>query len=72
MENKKEIVEKLEVLVKATRFGSNIEQIKLVKNERGEFLMVERQNCEPTMINVTADSGAAMIIDFSKWLDKVL
>lgn len=67
MENKKEIVEKLYELIKVTRFGGDIDN--MTYDDVNELILI---NDGEHKINVACDSGAAMIIDFSKWLREVL
>ncbi len=64
MENKNEIVLRLKHLLKAARVGNDIEDMFL--DEKQEILTIQHKGGSKRKINVTADSGIAIIIDVLK------
>lgn len=61
MENKYEIVKKLEELLKACRMS--VGNLEYVEDEYGEYVIVTYSNGYNRKINVTGDSGRGMILD---------
>ncbi len=72
MEDKLEVVQNLETLLKSTREFDDLKQLKFVDNDRGEFVEVyfkDRKYLDPDyIINVTCDSGIAIIRDVMRVL----
>lgn len=64
-ENKKEILQKLNTLLKATRAGSGIKDLALSGDERIVTIHFSQGS---RSVNVEADSGCAMIMDIVKAL----
>lgn len=66
-ESKIAVIGNLETLLKSTRAFHDIDQLEYVKNDRGEFIEVyfkDRPYEKPDYtINVTADSGIALVMD---------
>lgn len=70
-EDKNRIALAMEELLQTTHFGRDIECITYSQTDDGdENLIVIWENGYTEMINITADSGMAMIIDLAKWLQK--
>ena len=68
-ENKQDIALYMQDLLKLTRFGQDLERLDYVTNDFGdETLRIAWNSGYKEYINVTADSGIAMIIDLAKWL----
>ena len=69
-ENKSVIAKHIEELLKCTRFGQDLVSVEYDNNHSctNEYLIITWENGHIEMINVTADSGLAMIIDLAKWL----
>lgn len=65
-ENKKEIVIRLGILLKATRAGDDIEMLALSEDEN--FVTIIWENGYRKNVSVEADSGIAMIRDIIKVL----
>lgn len=61
MENKKDIVMRLKLLLNATRAGEDIKKMDLT--EEGHFVMIQWENGCTQKVNIVADSGVAIIID---------
>lgn len=61
MENKKDIVMRLTILLKATRAGSGIE--KLVLSEDQKTVTIEFSSGGSRDVNVDCDSGIALVQD---------
>lgn len=61
MENKKEIVARLKLLLAATRAGSNIEKLVLSEDERSVTIQFKAGGSRT--VNIDADSGIAIICD---------
>ena len=69
-EDKMSIACYIETLLKHTRFGQDLHRIEYFKNDLGyETLRITWNTGYKEYINVTADSGIAMIIDVAKWLE---
>lgn len=64
MENKKEIVTRLKILLNATRAGEDIKKMELT--EGGDFVVLQRENGCTQEVNIAADSGVALISDVLK------
>ncbi len=66
-ENKVEVVQNLETLLKSTREFSDIDHLSYVEMDRGEFVLVYFKNrtySDPDYtIEVTWDSGIAIVMD---------
>ena len=73
-ENKELIAKHMYELLKQTRFGNNLRDVRYIpivnmaSQLEKEILSIEWDNGYTETINVTADSGLAMIIDLAKWL----
>ncbi len=65
-ENKKEIVGRLSILLKATRAGWNLDRLKLSEDQK-EVLIIFRTGCEKR-VNIECDSGIAVIKDVIRGL----
>lgn len=61
MENKKDIVARLKLLLIATRAGSNIEALLLSDDEC--FVTIQFKTGVSRVVNIEADSGIAIIRD---------
>lgn len=61
MENKKDIVARLKLLLIATRAGANIEGLILSEDER--FITIKFKKGGSREVNVEGDSGYAIICD---------
>lgn len=66
MENKKEIVTRLKLLLIATRAGQGIENLKLSEDERNVAICFK--GGEIRLVNVEADSGISLIRDVCRCL----
>lgn len=66
MENKKEIVARLKLLLMATRAGSDIEEMELSEDESSVSIVF--RNGGIRNINVECDSGIALIRDVCQTL----
>lgn len=64
MENKKDIVARLKLLLIATRAGSDLED--LVLSEDQDTVTVQFKNGAARIVNIEADSGVAIIRDVLK------
>lgn len=64
MENKNKIVSLLKDLLKATRAGSNIED--MLFDEKKEKVEIQYEDGSKRKVDVAADSGIAMIVDVLK------
>lgn len=64
MENKKDIVVRLKLLLIATRAGSNIEDLLLSEDE--QFVTIMFKEGGSRRANVVGDSGYAIILDVMK------
>lgn len=64
MENKKDIVARLSLLLKVTRAGCNIEKLELSEDE--EYVIIKFLNGGTRRVCVEADSGIALIRDVIK------
>lgn len=62
-ENKEEIAEKLEELLQMTRAGEDIESIRYEYDAYEEYVRVVFKNGYTKIIDVTCDSGHALIKD---------
>ena len=60
-ENKKEIVGRLSILMKATRAGWDLDRLKLSEDQK-EVLVIFRSGYEKR-VNIECDSGIALIQD---------
>ena len=60
-ENKKDIVGRLSILMKATRAGYDLDKLEL--SEDGEEVIVRYESGYEKRVNVECDSGAALILD---------
>lgn len=60
-ENKKEIVGRLSILLKATRAGWDLDRLKLSEDQK-EVLVIFRSGYEKR-VNIECDSGIALIQD---------
>lgn len=60
-ENKKEIVGRLSILLKATRAGWDLDRLKLSEDQK-EVLIIFRTGYEKR-VNIECDSGIALIQD---------
>ena len=60
-ENKKDIVGRLSILMKATRVGYDLD--KLMLSEDGGEVIVRYDSGYEKRVNVECDSGAALILD---------
>lgn len=60
-ENKKEIVGRLSILLKATRAGWDLDRLKLSEDQK-EVLVIFRSGCKKR-VNIECDSGIALIQD---------
>lgn len=60
-ENKKEIVVRLKLLLKATRAGEDIEELELTEDQH--FVVILWKNGCIQKVNIEADSGVALIGD---------
>lgn len=70
MEDKIKITQKLEELLKETRFARNeLSHLEYFKDDINELIIVHWKNGTTEKINVAMDSGIAMIIDVAKWLN---
>lgn len=68
-ENKKDIIFRLKVLLKATRAGDKIENLTYMMCENGEeYVRLELQGGIEKKVCITADSGIAMIMDVCRAL----
>ena len=67
-ENKVEITQKLCELLQMTRFGADIAKMDYVTENYDETVIVTFNNGYQKRINVTADSGRAMIADVVKYI----
>lgn len=63
-ENKKDIVGRLSILMKATRAGYDLD--KLVLSEDGREVIVRYDSGYEKRVNVECDSGATLILDVVK------
>mgnify|MGYP006943503052 CR=1 FL=1 len=61
MENKKEIVIRLKLLLNATRAGEDIKKMELTEDK--DFVMIQWENGSTQKVNIAADSGVALIND---------
>ena len=68
MEDKKEIIEKFVKAVKATRAGSDVKNIAYRKDAWDEYVDIEFYSGNKYSINVSADSGAAMLREVLNYL----
>lgn len=64
MEDKKDIVARLKLLLIATRAGSNIEDLLLSEDE--QFVTIMFKEGGSRKVNVAGDSGYAIILDVMK------
>lgn len=64
MENKKEIVMRLKLLLTATRAGKDIEKMELTEDQH--FVVIHWKNGCTQRVNIEADSGVAIISDVVK------
>lgn len=65
-ENKPEIVWDLCKLLRKTRHGSDISMMEYVKEESGEYVLITFDGGFQRKINISADSGIAIIKDVLK------
>ena len=65
-ENKPEIVWDLCKLLRKTRHGSDISMMEYVKEECGEYVLITFDGGFQKKINISADSGIAIIKDVLK------
>lgn len=66
MEDKKDIVSRLSILLKATRAGSGIDKLQLSEDE--ETVQILFKNGFNRNVNIACDSGIAIIEDVIKAL----
>lgn len=66
MENKKEIITRLKILLKATRAGSGIAD--LILNEKQDRVIILFRAGGTREVDITADSGISIIRDILKYL----
>lgn len=64
MENKEEIVMRLKLLLAATRAGEDIDKMELTEDQN--FVVIQWKNGCTQRVNITADSGVAIISDVIK------
>lgn len=64
MENKEEIVDRLKLLLMATRAGSNIQDLKL--NEAKNKVTIVFKAGGERVVDIIGDSGYAIILDVMK------
>lgn len=64
MENKKDIVTRLKILLNATRAGEDIKKMELTEDE--DLIVIQWKNGSTQKVNITADSGVAIISDVLK------
>ena len=64
MENKKDIVARLKLLLKDTRAGKNIED--MLFDEKREIVTILYEDGSKRKVDVAADSGIAIIVDVLK------
>ena len=69
-EDKKLITQKLFEVLKITRCGYNIADMEYITEDGDEYVIVKFDNGYMKYINVTADSGKAMIKDVVEWIEK--
>lgn len=62
-ENKSDIVMRLKVLLKATRAGSDIEDLILNETETKDSIMILFRHGGRRVVDVSGDSGVAIIKD---------
>ena len=65
-ENKPEIVWDLCKLLRKTRHGSDISMMEYIKEESGEYVLITFDGGFQRKINISADSGIAIIKDVLK------
>lgn len=63
MEDKQAICDQLAETLKLTRGGDSIEKIDFKKNNNAEFVLVRYRSGFTRPIDVTGDSGTALITD---------
>lgn len=68
MEDKKEIIEKFVKAVKVTRAGSGVKNIVYRKDAWSEYVDIEFYSGSKHSVNVSADSGAAMLREVLNYL----
>lgn len=61
MENKKDIVMRLKLLLNATRAGEDIKKMELT--DEGDHVVIQWENGCTQKVNIAADSGVAIIND---------
>lgn len=64
MENKKEIVMRLKMLLKVTKEGEDIDKMELTEDQH--FVVIKWKNGWTKRVNIEADSGVAIIEDVLK------
>jgi hypothetical protein len=67
-ENKEEIVQKLFEVLRITRAGSNLTSMEYKEEGYDEYVVLTFDNGYSRMVNVSADSGKAMINDVLRYL----
>lgn len=68
MENKIKICKLLLPLLQATRAGEDIESLTYFTNQNNEFICIKFKTGYKRNVNITADSGIAIIIDVLKYI----
>ena len=69
MENKSNIVQRLHLCLLATRIGKDVTDLSYVKYDDGEeYVTIKVKGGWQKAVNVTGDSGAALILDVVKAL----
>lgn len=68
MEDKKKILQRLFHLLRATRAGSDIVALELEQNGHDEYCVIVFESGECKGVDITADSGLAIIEDVLKAL----
>lgn len=69
MENKQHILKLLFICLQETRAGEDITALYLQEDHDSEYVRITYQNGFHKFVNVTADSGIAMLRDILKEVD---
>ncbi|MBQ2664660.1 MAG: hypothetical protein IJT36_03345 [Alphaproteobacteria bacterium] len=67
-DNKTQIIDYMYELLKLTRAGQNVEDLLLNSSKNGTFVTIQFKSGGNKKVDLTADSGLAMIIDIAKAL----
>ena len=69
MENKEKICEKLTELLQLTRAGEDVQELEYLEEDGGDqFVCIRFRNGYKKLVNVTGDSGLAIMGDVARTL----